>query len=102
LLVEHQKSGVDESVPEFPYLRRLSRLHLCNDWLSLFFLQLTLPDRPVLKPKHRAGAQMTPPRDRQWHVSQLPSARFRTLQPHESFQIQFGQKKFSQQSMPDR
>jgi hypothetical protein len=37
LLVEHRKSGVDESVPEFPYLRRLSRLRLCSDWLSLFF-----------------------------------------------------------------
>jgi hypothetical protein len=27
------------STGEFPYLRRLSRLHLCNDWLSPFFLQ---------------------------------------------------------------
>jgi hypothetical protein len=32
LLVERQKSGVDEGVPEFPYLGRLSRLHLCDDW----------------------------------------------------------------------
>src|SRR5215471_1378131 len=31
LLVEREESSVDESVPEFPYLRRLSRLHLCND-----------------------------------------------------------------------
>jgi hypothetical protein len=32
LLVERQESGVDENVPELPDLRRLSRLHLCNDW----------------------------------------------------------------------
>jgi hypothetical protein len=40
--IARHKSGVNESVPEFPYLRRLSRLHLCNDWLAPFFLQGTL------------------------------------------------------------